>query len=337
KEFEPGLIEGSFDSQKNELKLTAAMRKIVYGTTEIRDLTIDVNSDINELNYKIYCRNILNSQIKLDNLVMDGKLADKKIFANVSSIDSSQNKKLLIRSQIVKNGANYKLTLDPNDFYLMNNQWNIALDNYIEFGKQGFLIHHLFINKNESQINVASVHDKFNDDLNIEIKNFKLDNISRIIEKDSNLVKGNVDGNVLLKRVNKSYGIIADAQINNLFVREVPIGNISIKAENPTAEKFNIDLKLSGTENNLTANGYFIPKGGSNSINIKAEIQSLSMKTVEAFSMGKIKEASGNITGNFLIEGSSASPEVTGELTFNNTFIKPAALNNPLQLKHETI
>lgn len=337
KEFEPGLIEGSFDSQKNELKLTAAMRKIVYGTTEIRDLTIDVNSDINELNYKIYCRNILNSQIKLDNLVVDGKLADKKIFANVSSIDSSQNKKLLIRSQIVKNGANYKLTLDPNDFYLMNNQWNIALDNYIEFGKQGFLIHHLFINKNESQINVASVHDKFNDDLNIEIKNFKLDNISRIIEKDSNLFKGNVDGNVLLKRVNKSYGIIADAQINNLFVREVPIGNISIKAENPTAEKFNIDLKLSGTENNLTANGYFIQKGGSNSINIKAEIQSLSMKTVEAFSMGKIKEASGNITGNFLIEGSSASPEVTGELTFNNTFIKPAALNNPLQLKHETI
>ncbi|MDO9186468.1 MAG: translocation/assembly module TamB domain-containing protein [Bacteroidia bacterium] len=337
KEFEPGLIEGSFDSRKNELKLTAAMRKIVYGTTEIRDLTIDVNSDINELNYKIYCRNILNSQIKLDNLVVDGKLADKKIFANVSSIDSSQNKKLLIRSQIVKNGANYKLTLDPNDFYLMNNQWNIALDNYIEFGKQGFLIHHLFINKNESQINVASVHDKFNDDLNIEIKNFKLDNISRIIEKDSNLVKGNVDGNVLLKRVNKSYGIIADAQINNLFVREVPIGNISIKAENPTAEKFNIDFKLSGTENNLTANGYFIPKGGSNSINIKAEIQSLSMKTVEAFSMGKIKEASGNITGNFLIEGSSASPEVTGALTFNNTFIKPAALNNTLQLKHETI
>jgi translocation and assembly module TamB len=337
KEFEPGLIEGSFDSQKNELKLNAAMRKIVYGTTEIRDLTIDVNSDINELNYKIYCRNILNSEIKLDNLVVDGKLADKKIFANVSSIDSSKNKKLLIRSQIVKNGVNYKLSLDPNDFYLMNNQWSIASDNYIEFGKQGFLIHHLFINKNESQINIASVHDKFNDDLNIEIKNFKLDNISRIIEKDSNLIKGNIDGNILLKRVNKSYGIIADAQINNLFIREVAIGNIFIKAENPTTEKFNIDLTLTGTENNVTANGYFIPKGGDNSINIKADIQSLSMKTVEAFSMEKIKEASGNITGNFLIEGSSSSPEITGELTFNNTFIKPAVLNNPLQLKHETI
>ncbi|MES2286476.1 MAG: translocation/assembly module TamB [Bacteroidota bacterium] len=337
KEFEPGLIQGSFDSQKNELKLSAAMRKIVYGTTEINDLAVDVISDVNELNYKISCRNVLNAQIKLENLVVDGKLADKKIFANVSSIDSAQNKKLLIRSQIVKNKENYKLTLDPHDFYLMNDRWDIASDNYIEFGKQGFLIHHLFLNKTESQINVASVHDQFNDDLNIAIKNFKLDDISGIIEKDTSLIKGNVDGNILLKRVNDTYGIIADAKISNLIVREVPIGNLSLKAENPTTEKFNIDLNLSGVDNNLRASGYFVPKGGNNSIHIEATIQSLSMKTAEAFSMGKISESSGNLTGKFLIEGSSESPEVTGELTFNNVLIKPAVLNNLLQLKHETV
>ena len=73
-----------------------------------------------------------------------------------------------------------------------------------------------------------------------------------------------------------------------------------------TAEKFDIDVNLSGTDNNLTANGYFIPNGGNNSINIKTAIQSLSMKTVEAFSMGQITEASGTLTGNFLIEGKTA-------------------------------
>ncbi|MCE9538127.1 MAG: translocation/assembly module TamB, partial [Bacteroidetes bacterium] len=337
KEFEPGSIKGSFDSQKNELKLSAAMRKIVYGTTELRDLAVDVNSDTNELNYKISCRNILNAQIKLENFVVDGKLVDKKIFANISSIDSAQNKKLLIRSQIVKNKENYKLLLDPHDFYLMNDRWDIASDNYIEFGKQGFLIHHLFINKTESQINIASVHDQFNDDLNIAIKNFKLDDISGIIEKDTSLIKGNVDGNILLKRVNDTYGIIADAKISNLIVREVPIGDLSLKADNPTTEKFNIAVNVSGVDNNLKANGLFIPKGGDNSIHLETTIQSLSMKTVEAFSMGKISEASGHLTGFFLIEGSSESPEVTGELTFNNVLVKPAALNNMLQLKHETV
>jgi hypothetical protein len=115
----------------------------------------------------------------------------------------------------------------------MNGRWDIAPDNYVEIGKQGFIIHQLFLNKGESQIHVASVHEQFNDDLNIDIKAFRLDEISRILEKDSSLVKGKVDGNVLLKRVNNTYGIIADAKISSLNVRSVPIGDLSLKAGNP--------------------------------------------------------------------------------------------------------
>jgi hypothetical protein len=337
KEMEPLLIQGGYDSLKNELKLNATLKKIVYGTTELRDIVLIANSDENAFNYKISSSNISNSTIKFDNLLVDGKLANNTLFANVSSIDEKLNKKLLIRSQISKNEANYKLILDPKDFYLMNNRWDIASDNYIEFGKQGFLIHHLFLNKTESQINISSVHDKFNDDINIEIKNFKLEDVSGIIEKDSSLVKGSIDGTILLKRVNKTYGIIADAQINKLFFQGVPIGNLTLKADNPTSEKFDINVNLSGANNTLTASGYFLPKGGDNSINIKADIKSLSMNTVKAFSFGNISEASGDIFGTILIDGRTTSPDITGELTFNHAMIKPAALNNKLLLIRETV
>jgi len=336
-EFEPGLIKGSFESQTNDLKLNVAMNKIVWGTTEIKDLLLDVKSDSTELNYKLSSSKISNSQIKLDNFLFEGKLADQKILAKVSSIDNLKNKKLMISSEIIMDKADYKLMLDPKDFYLMNDRWDIAADNYIKFGKKGFLIHHLFMNKTESQINIASVHDKFNDDLNIAINNFKLDDISRIIEKDTSLVKGDVNGNILLKRVSNSYGIIADAKIANLIVKEVPIGNLSLKANNPTAARFDIDVDLTDSVNNFTANGHYIPKGGDNSINIKGVIQSLSMKTVQAFSMGQVKAASGKLTGNFSVQGSTEAPEVTGELVFDNAIITTAVLNNPLELKHETV
>jgi hypothetical protein len=289
KEFEPGIIQGSFDSQKDELKLNAELKRIVYGTTEINDLILDVNSNSDALNFNISSNSISNSLIKFDNFLFDGKLADKTIFANISSSDNI-SKKLVVHSQITKHLANYKIVLDQNDFYLMNNRWNIAADNYFEFGNEGFLIHHFFINNAVSQINIASVNDKFNDDLNITVKNFKLDDISRIIEKDTSLVKGSLDGNILFKRVNNTYGIIADAKISDLFIRNIPVGNFSVKADNPTAGKFNIDVNLSGPDNNLAVNGYFIPKGGDNSIDIKTAIKSLSMKTVEAFSMGKYQK-----------------------------------------------
>jgi len=336
KEFEPGIITGSFDSRKNELKLNAGVKRIVYGSIEINDLAVEVKSDTTALVFAVSSTEISNSQINFANMLFEGKLAEKRISANISSVEGL-NKKLLIRSEITKENGNYKLVLDPKNFYLMNNRWNIAADNYIEFGKQGFLIHHLFMNNGQSQVNIASGHDRFNDDLNIGIKNFKLDDISRIIEKDSSLVKGTVDGNVLLKRVNNSYGIIANATINNLIVRDVPIGNLAMKANNPTGERFDVDVHLSGTDNNLTASGYYIPNGGDNSIHLKADIQSLSMKTVEAFSMGQIRDAAGTVSGNFLVGGKSTAPELTGELTFTDVFMNPSYLNNRIELKHETI
>ncbi len=337
KEFEPGIITGSFDREKQKLILNSNVHKIVYGSTEIHNLTMDVNSDSTALNYKVSSTSISNSQINLDNFLFDGKLAHNKMTANLSSIGDNKNKKLVIRSEITKDKANYKLVLDPKEFYLMNNRWDIAADNYMEFGKQGFMIHHLFMNNATGQINIASVHDTFNDDLNIAIKNFKLDDISQIVEKDSSLIKGNVDGNLLLKRANNSFGIIASANITNLVVRSVPIGDFALNADNPTSGKFNIEVNLTGEDNNFTATGYFIPNGGANSLHIKTEIQSLAMKTVQAFSMGQITEASGIMSGNFVIGGSTSAPEITGQLLFDNAFITPMQLNNRLELKHEIV
>jgi hypothetical protein len=336
KEFEPGIIQGNFDSEKNDLRINARMNKIVYGTTQIADFEFDVNSNPGALNFKISSNAISNAQINLENFLIDGKLADDKINTTISSVDEKKNKKLLISTEITKEGENFRLALDPNDFYLANKQWDIAADNYVEFGKQGFLIHHLLMNKTGSEVNIASVNDRFNDDLNIEIRNFKLEDISGIIENDTGFVRGTVDGNALLKRVNDSYGLIADANIANLFVSGVPVGNLTVKAENPTTEKFDFDINLSGTENNLTTKGYYIAKGGDNSISLTTDIQSLSLKTIQAFSMGTITEASGNLSGNFLVEGNSTSPEITGELIFKNAFITPAALNNRLEIKDET-
>lgn len=336
-EFIPGIVTGSFDSEKNDLKLNASVKKIVYGTTEIKDIAIAINSDNTTLNYNISSAEIANSQFSLSNLIIEGKVANNKITTAISSIDGKQYKKLLIRSQITKDAANYKLTLDPADFYLMNKRWEIAADNYIEFGKQGFLVHNLLLNNAESQVRIASVNNRFNDDLNIAVRNFKLFDLSGIVAKDTALVNGTINGNVLMKRVNNSYGLIADATITNLLVRNIPVGKLTLNAENATREKFNIDMNLSGADNNLNMKGFYVPNGGANAINIKTDIESLSMKTIEAFSMGQITEASGMLSGDFLIVGNTDAPEITGQMVFNNASVKPAFLNSQIEMKHETI
>jgi translocation and assembly module TamB len=335
--FQPGIIQGSYNSERSDLKLNAIMNRIVYGTTEIAGLIIDVKSDASELNFSMSGSTVSNDLVKLDNFLIDGKLADNTLLAGLSSIDDDQRKKFVIRSQITKTEGNYKLAFNPDDFYLMYSLWDIDPENYIEFGDEGLLIHNLFMKNAVSQVRVASVNQQFNDDLNIELTHFKLDDISRIIEKDTSFVKGTVDGNALLKRVNNTWGVIADAKISNLLVKEVAVGDVTLKATNPETGRFDLDVNLSGPDNNLSAVGYFMADGDNNSINIKTSIQSLSMKTIEAFSMGQISESSGTVSGDLTIKGSVVAPDITGDLVFNDVFVNPASLNNRLHLSKETI
>jgi hypothetical protein len=336
-EFEPGLINGSFDGESNTMKLTATMNKILYGNMEINDLEVDVGSDAEEINYNITSSAVTNALIELENFRLNGKLANDTLFANLSSIEDDDRRKIAIQSQITKEVDHYKLALDPDELYLMYDQWNVDAGNYIRFGEEGFLIHKMFLDNGFSTINIASVNDQFNDDLNIEIKNFNLDDISRVLEKENTFIGGMADGNVLLKRVNGSYGIIADAVLSELILRGTTIGNITLSASNPVSGRFDIDLSLTGFGNNLTAIGYLISDGATPTISINTDVQSLSMETIEAFSMGQITEASGTVAGNFVIEGEANAPEITGELVFSDAFLTPAVLNNQLELSNETV
>ncbi len=336
-EFIPGPVTGSFDSENNELKFNAAIKKIVFGTTVINDLSVDINSDVNVLNYKVSAGTISNAQVNLDNFLVEGELADNQITTTVSSIDENRDPKLLIRSLITRDNDNYRISFNPENFWLMNNRWNFSAGNYILFGKNGFLIHDLTISKTGSEISVASVNDMFNDDLKINVRNFSLEDISGIIERDTALVKGIVDGNILLKKSDAGYGIIADAAISDLFVKEAAVGNLKVLAENPSANRFDFDVNLSGEENNVQVIGYFVTKGDDKPVNAKASIRSLSMETVKAFSMGALTEASGSLTGDLVVAGSISAPVITGSIVFNNVYVTPAALNNRLHLVQETV
>lgn len=336
-EFNPGPITGSFDSRTRNLTMNAAFNRIIYDSTVIDNLLIDVHSDANKLDYKLSCLSLSTSQVKFDNFLIAGRLADQKATVSISSIDTLNRKKLAIAAQLGKEQQSYRLSIEPGSFYLMNRQWKFPDDNYILFGKQGLLIHHVVMNNGSSEISAASVNDKFNSDIKIGIKDFRLEDVSRIIEKDTAIAQGTLNGNVLLRRVNNTYGIISDASVEELKIRKVPIGDLRLKAANPTGKKFDVDLGLNGAGNKINAKGYYIPDSAGGSVNVELDIAALSMKTVEAFSMGQISQTEGSMHGKFSIRGTTKIPEITGSLTFNNAYLNPKLLNNRLHLKNETI
>jgi hypothetical protein len=336
KEFRPGVIQGSFNNAKKELKVTADMEKITYGAMTVNGLALDIHSDTKGISYSLSCMELYNTSTKMNKIVLEGELANQIIMAKLSAFKGKQQK-LLVQSKIRMNKDNYQISIDPANINLMGDNWSVAPDNYVEIGKQGFLIHHFNLENSGKQIWISSLHDRFNDDLSLKVNQFKLDDISRIMEQDTSFVKGVLNGDILLKRTGNTYGIIADAKLDNLIVKNIPIGNVTLNASSSINGRFDMEAALSGKANHLTAKGFYAPNAGAQTINLNADIQSLSLETVKAFSFGALKEASGNLSGHFAVGGNLAKPEVTGELTFDNALINPAFLNSRLGLKHEQI
>jgi len=335
--FVPEVIKGNFDNNTETFSMQAGIIRAVYNGIEIENMQFKMDADSTTLTYGLAVKSIENEQIHLDNLLLAGDLKDQTLTALLSSIDNEGNKNFVVDSRMLFESDQIKLRLNPDNFYLMNKQWKIDPENYIVFGKEGFLIHQLNMQHEAGLLSINSINEKFNDDISVLLEQFSLDEISRLIDKENNLVGGILSGNILLKRVGDSYGIIADANFNDLVLMDVPIGNLTISAQNPFANRFDVEAAISGKENNINIGGYFIPDEESQSINLKADIASLSMKTIEAFSVGELTSSSGYLTGHFNVTGNFSKPDLSGDLTFKNVETTPAFLNNRIALTDETI
>ncbi|MCF8222590.1 MAG: translocation/assembly module TamB domain-containing protein [Bacteroidales bacterium] len=341
--FEPFEAKVQFDSESGLLELDARMKHLVYGAMEINDFTVFANSDSSVVHYAISAKSVATEQVELANLMFEGNIGEHGIITNFTSLDDDFGKKLAFNTHLARVGDSYWLTIDPESLFLMYNRWEVDAGNQILFGLDGLMIDRLFMRNDEREVKIASVNQQFNDDLSINIRNFRLEDLSQIIETDSGLVKGTVDGSVLLTKAlpgDKGYsvtGIIADASVSNLIVLGVPIGNLTVATTNPAENRYDLSATLSGAGNDLTATGHIIRSTTRGTIDLTADIASLSMKTAEALSGGQITETAGTLSGNAYISGPLSTPKVTGQLNFSEVYFKPAALNNRLKIANETV
>jgi len=337
KAFEPGKIRGSFDSDKYEIVLSAGIKRFNYGNIDINNLEFFASSDENSLTYKLSAEKVLTTNIRLNNFIVDGKVMDKTANTLISADDEKGNNKLLINTFLTQQKGNYKISIDPKQFYIMNQQWIVPEDNYVLFGKNGFMVNRLDLSRGESKLSMQSQNEQLNSDIKSEIRNFNLGEISKIIQKDTALIEGIMNGDILLKRINKTYGLISNLTVANLHFREIALGDLKLKAGNNGSDQFDIDLNLNGNGNAITAKGFFIPVKNNTSFNFNVEMKPLTMKLAEALSFGNIRNSEGIINGNLVLTGSPEQPAISGKLIFNEVRLTPAILNSSLYLKAETL
>ncbi|RQO32182.1 hypothetical protein DBR32_00780 [Taibaiella sp. KBW10] len=217
--------------------------------------------------------------------------------------------------------------------------WTVNPLNRIVFGgDKGIYINDLALNQGNQLISVKSKDTMFNSPLNINIQNFAILNLTKMISKDTVLADGKLFVNADLDMRDSFPKVAGDVKIDSLFVMGSTLGNLSAHVKNENAYSYFADARLTGYDNDISIVGnYNLKPIDNNELDFKANFKTFSLKSMEGLTFGNLKNSSGSITGDLDIKGTVANPLIEGTLKTNQLKTTLSMFNTYMSMPEETI
>ncbi|WP_233741947.1 translocation/assembly module TamB domain-containing protein [Halpernia frigidisoli] len=314
--FEPITISGNYAADTQKLNVKGEIPTVIYGKNSVKNATLNINNQGNALVYDVNLAEFKNDNLALQKVQLQGDVQNNIITYNATTKDEKDVTKFLIAGKLQNEGDVSRLSLNPDGLKLNYDNWQVAPDNVVEFGKNGINAQNFILSNNGSSIKLQSENTSPNSPLNVTLTNFKIETITELIKKDSLLAKGNINGTAQVRDFSKNMTFTSDINISDLVVYGSPIGNMAVKVKNISPKVLQADINLSGNDNDLKLFGTYNTEASSLDMNL--DMNRLQMKSVQGFSLNAIENAEGFLSGNLKISGTTKTPQVLGAVKFND-------------------
>ena len=316
KSFETININGNYNADSQKIELDAKIPQVLYGTNTLENTTIKITNENQALQYNLNVAALKSESFALNKVNINGDVANNIVNYNITTKDEKDQTQFLIAGNAKSMNDITEISLNPNGLKLNYNDWSVAGDNKIQIGSQGIFADNFRLTNGGSEILVQSENSSPNSPLNVTLKDFKIETLTEIIKKDSLLAKGTINGTAQLRDLNKKMNFTADMDVSDLFVYGSPVGNLSLKANNTSADIINADIALSGNENDVKITGNY--NSAASSFDLNLAMNQLQMKTLQGFSMNAITNTEGYLSGDLKITGTATEPKILGDVKMNN-------------------
>ncbi len=339
----PGLT--SFDSihmdasiTPRQLSLNVLIPDVVYSGTNIQKGRINISNTDSAFTYSITADEIKKSTVALYFADIHGKLDQDKITTHISLSDASKQERFALSADIQKTGSTQVIHLEPG-LKLDYKPWNVNDQNKIVFGSGGFYVQNFEINNQGQSIKANSDAATLNAPLKVELSNFQIANIAELASDNDTLpANGILSGNVTIAKMQPSMEVTGDLAISDLSILGDSLGNLKIQIANKSDNALDTKLSLNGHGNDITMNGsYYLQTVNGNDFNFDLGVNALALHSFESIAMNQIKNSSGYIRGDLKIQGTTAAPQVTGELKTDNLVTTVSQLNATFKMKAEKV
>lgn len=329
-------MNANYDGAKEQLNLLVNAPKVQVGTQVIDSLTIAAGNaaPADRFSYSATVQKAGSKSFQMYKTSLNGYVANNEIISrvNIKDIDDKDKYQLGIRAK----QANGAITVNLTDSLMLDyNGWAVNKTNYIKYDSTGIIIHNFAISNSGQSLSINSQSENVTAPVDVNLTDFHIKTLTNLANQDSLFMDGIVNGKVLVRDMMSNPVFTSDITIDTLTIKADTVGNIKIKVDNEAANTFKADVAITGNGNDVKLGGkYFTGEGR---MDFQLNVNSFTMASLKAFTMGALTQADGSVKGQVSIKGTTADPDINGDLNFENANMTPAATGEKLHLENETI
>lgn len=318
------------NSRDTTLSATLRTGVVIYDTTTLQGSTLLIRGANNQLKVNGKIDGVLYNGLTIRETDLSGIAANNRFRFSVLNKDSLNHDLHGLAGTLSIVDSSYRFQFARNGLLTNYQRWQTDTTGFAQYGKNGVLVNNLHIEQKQQSLEISSTEQNLNAPLRVTARAIDLANVARLANQDTTLASGLLNGTVIVRNymgTSSNLAFIGSVYVDSLRVMAKPIGNLTARFSNADDGRINVNTALSGPYNDATITGYYNPSNAKEALDLAIKLNRLDARTIEAFSFGELRQAKGQLTGNFTVGGAIDSPKMDGSVAFDSVAFTVKQLN----------
>jgi|GEM_PF-1731609 len=324
-----------FDQAKQQLDIDLDVPAVDYAGAELRGLRLEMQSTADSLQVEAGFSSLQQGDLlNIGATQLSGSMQRDTLLLEFAMANGLGAALYRMDAQVHRQRDTTFVHLLTDSLLLQGLPWEVPRTNYIRFAPafvqvKDFQLQH----RNE----ILALRQPQSDALSLHFEGFRLSNLTAILNADSVLLRGLLEGNLQFEHLFDQPALTARLSVDRLRLGDEKLGDLKLQASNPAANNYLFDLSLADGSVVMRLDGSYKATAESPLLNLNLQLDTLQMKVLTSFSSGQISDPQGYISANLKIGGSLAEPTYSGNMRFSQAAVRINQLNSLFKLADERI
>lgn len=335
--WETFIVSITFDESSEIFDAAIDLPSMIYSGIEIDSLGIRANGQGREFEVHAGLVSLESGTLKMGKTYFDGELKGHLFDLDFSSYDG-EDTLVHVHWDIATISDTLQLHIDPENLILNKREWGISSENSIRYGSGWIDFQEFELTRNDQRLLISNHLENVTEEhIGIAFQDFRLGTFTSLLNPDSLIATGFVDGRFILENPFGATGVLADLTINEFAVFEVPLGNFSLNAESvgDASYEFLLALKDGGIDFDLKGD-YAAAETGAE-LNLDFDLNELKADVLQGLLAEQLRDGEGSISGHAKVSGTTVDPVYEGEFSFKDFAVTVNAINSKFTVLDETV